>query len=119
VKAVLIILAILAIAHLALVGFSVGEGLLLHWLIPSMDLSIAVLAALLATVATIFFAIQFGSFVSKLPTVGGSEEDEEEDEEKDEEKDEEEDEEPPQRSRPFHDLLPHPRRRRRRFRKGR
>jgi membrane protein implicated in regulation of membrane protease activity len=55
---VLVVLLVLAVAQLLLVGLAVAEGLLLHWLVPSIEVPIAVLIALVGTVATIYLALQ-------------------------------------------------------------
>ena len=48
VKMLLILLAILTICILLMVGFGVGVGLLLHWLLPAIDLGMSVLTGVVA-----------------------------------------------------------------------
>ena len=41
--------------QLTLVGFSIGEGFLVHWLLPAVELSTAILSGLAATIAVACF----------------------------------------------------------------
>lgn len=41
--------------QLTLVGFSIGEGFLLHWLLPAVELSTAIFSGLAATIAVACF----------------------------------------------------------------
>jgi hypothetical protein len=109
------VLSIIAVAHLALVGLSIGEGLLLHWMIPSLDFPIAVLMGLLATTATVFLGLQFLKVGLEVYTLRESNDDDgiEADEEI---RADEEDQVPPRRFREVNVSLPplSPRRRRKR-----
>jgi len=104
----LVVLVVLAVAPLLLVGLATAEGLLLHWLIPSIDVPIAVLIALAATLATVYFALQILRIALTAPSASESEDEEEED-----------DEDAPAESPSLYAKLPHLGRSRRRPRKTR
>ena len=88
-KVVAGILGILAIGHLILIGLCVGEGYLLHWLLPGMDVGSAILAGTAFVIASLYFVVQFIRIASSFDMSRGSTKEAEEDEE-DEEDDEEE-----------------------------
>src|SRR3990170_3457224 len=106
-KVILVVVAILVVAHLMLVGLALAEGLFLHWAIPSLDLSTAVLIALMATIATVYAAFQFLKIGFNPHLWVETEEDEDTEED-------EEDEAPARRSSTTYAALPHTSRRRRR-----
>jgi hypothetical protein len=96
-KSFLALLIIFAVAHVLLIGLVVGEGYVLHWLIPSIDLSIAVLANLVATIATVAFVLQVLRIAYHVPFLADAGGDEAEAEEEDDDEADEEDEAPPRR----------------------
>jgi len=73
VKMLLILLAILVICISLLLGFGVGIGLLLHWLLPAIDLSMSVLIGVIAFA----FAFQIvARLMMSVPTTAVEEGDE-------------------------------------------
>jgi len=87
------------LAHLLLVAAAVGEGFLLHWIVPGLDLSTCVLAGFAATISSVFVLVQIVRIV--LDFEFGREEEgmeEDEDEEGEEDKDDDEEQQPPRGS---------------------
>lgn len=118
-KPLVTLLTVLVVAHLTLLALAVGQGYLLHWVIPSIDFPIAVLIGLVATVATTKVVLKIVGMMMSFPALADTEASaDDEDEGADEPDDEdEEDERPPSPSREFHidwhRLAPRHRRRKR------
>ena len=98
----IVLLIVLLVLHLTLLGLALAEGFVLHWVIPSIDLSIAVLIGVVAMLATLHFAVQFIRVAMQAPPWANKEsEDPDDEEDDDEEEDDEDDEDEPPES-------PHP-----------
>ena len=109
-KQLLVLLAVFVVLNAFLVGLALGEGLLLHWAIPSLDFSIAVLVGLIASLVTLYLFYQLMKFDADSEAWRENKQSEQREDEDDEE-------EAGRRSWESYFALPHsPRRRRRRRR---
>lgn len=87
-------LGVFALIHAVIFGIALGEGYLIHWMVPSLDFPIAVVIALAINLGTIFFALGFFRMVYTFRQLSdGSQVEEVDDEELHGEEDEEEEEE--------------------------
>jgi hypothetical protein len=80
-------MAIFAIGHMLLVAVGVGEGYVLHWLFPGLDLSVAIAVGTAFVLVTAYFAVQIVRLVTSYEVnrfMSQQTEEEEEEEEEEE-----------------------------------
>ena len=88
-RAFLVLFCIAFVIHVVLAGIILGEGFLLHWLFPSLDVGTSMLLSIGSLVATIVFIFQlvrtFVPVSRLLPTEAENEDDEDDEDEEDDE----------------------------------